>query len=145
MIEEDADKWPLPVFNPGDTKALHAVGVIALTFVQFERGVESLFLHHPAQHDVSMDLLHRDFYALNEKKRARAVRKFYQDSESDPLVVKAVENVLDFFDWAHDARNKILHSEVYPPGISGRPDTFYLIKRNYGDSALNPSAFEIAN
>jgi hypothetical protein len=29
----------------------------------------------------------------------------------------AVGKVLDFFDWAHGSRNKILHSERYPPGL----------------------------
>jgi len=128
-MEDGTDKWPLPAFNPGDAKALHAVGVIALTFVQFERGVENLFLHHPAHGGISQDLLHHYFYSLNEQQRIIVVRKFYRDRESDPLVVEAAENVLKFFDWAHDARNKIMHSEVYPPGVSGRPDTFYFIKR----------------
>jgi hypothetical protein len=41
------DNWPMPGFDAGGSKHLHAVGVIAVTFVQFERSVQTLFLHHP--------------------------------------------------------------------------------------------------
>jgi hypothetical protein len=126
---ETEDNWPLPKFSAGGAKPLHAVGVISLTFVQFERGVDSLFLHHPAHGTVSKDLVHQYFYSLGEQQRLAVSRRFYRDHERDPLVVKATENVLDFFDWAHDARNKILHSELYPASFGGRPDTFYLTKR----------------
>ncbi|OAF15529.1 hypothetical protein AYJ54_39890 [Bradyrhizobium centrolobii] len=129
MDKPEADIWPLPKFNAGDGKALHAVGVISLTFVQFERGVDNLFLHHPAHGQISRDLLHHYFYSLNEQQRPSVTRKFYREQEADPLVVKATENVLEFFDWAHDARNKILHSELYPAAFGGRHDTFYLTKR----------------
>lgn len=129
MDDRRPETWPLPHWNPGDKDALHAVGVIALTFVQLERGVDSLFLYHPAHGQISADLLHHYFYALSEQQRIVVLRKFIRDRETDPLVIKAVENILDFFEWAHDARNKIMHSEVYPPSLGGRQDTFYLIKR----------------
>jgi hypothetical protein len=123
------DNWPMPSFDAGDSKHLHAVGVIAVTFVQFERSVESLFLHHPANNAVPFDLLDRYFFALSEDHRISVTRKFYSDRESDPLVKAAANNVLDFFDWAHDSRNKILHSERYPMGFGADPELFYLIKR----------------
>src|SRR6266446_8933029 len=123
----ESDNWPLPNFDAGDAKHLHAVGVISLTFVQFERGIEDLFLHHPAQSQMPADLVQRYYYSLNEEQRIKTTRRFYQDYEADPLVRDAAENVLDFFNWAHDARNKILHSERYPVGFGGRADTFYLI------------------
>jgi hypothetical protein len=37
------DNWPMPSFDAGDPKHLHAVGVIAVTFVQFERSVDVVF------------------------------------------------------------------------------------------------------
>jgi hypothetical protein len=111
------DNWPMPVFDAGDSQHLHAVGVIAVTFVQFERSVESLFLHHPANSAVPFDLLDRYFFALSEDQRVAVTRKFYSDREPDALVKTAANNVLDFFDWAHDSRNKILHSERYPMGF----------------------------
>jgi len=123
------DNWPMPEFDAGDPKHLHAVGVIAVTFVQFERSVESMYLHHPAHSAVPIDLLIRYFLALSEEQRVSATRKFYSDSEPDALIKAAAHNVLDFFDWAHDSRNKILHSERYPMGLGSDPDIFYLTKR----------------
>ena len=129
MKSTELDVWPLPKFHAGDAKHLHAVGVISLTFVQFERGVEGLFLHHPSQEVMPRDLVYRYFYALSEEQRLKAIRAYYKDHEEDEIVRSAVGKVLELFDWAHDARNKILHSELYPPGLAGRRDTFYLIKR----------------
>ena len=124
------DTWPIPKFNAGEPKHLHAVGVIAGTFVQFERTIESMFLHHPAQdRAVPYDVHKSDFFALSEGKRIAATRKFYAERERDDSVKNAASNVFDFFDWAHDSRNKILHSERYPMGFEADPDIFYLIKR----------------
>jgi hypothetical protein len=123
------DDWPLPKFNAGDPKHLHAVGVIAVTFAQFERSIEGLFLHHPANSSVPIDLIQRYFFALSEDQRISTTRKFYADREADEAVKAAVGNVLDFFDWAHDSRNKILHSERYPMSFGADPNIFYLTKR----------------
>jgi hypothetical protein len=129
---------PMPDFDAGDPKHLHAVGVIAVTFVQFERSVQTLFLHHPANGAVPADLLDRYFFALNEEQRVAVTRKFYSDSEPDVLVKTATNNVLDFFNWAHESRNKILHSERYPTGFGGDPEIFYLTKRASKRDASSP-------
>jgi hypothetical protein len=123
------DNWPMPKFDAGDTKHLHAVGVISVTFVQFEKSVESMFLHHPAHSAVPFEFLERYFLALSEDQRVAETRKFYSDSEPDALIRDAAKNALDFFDWARDSRNKILHSERYPMGFGADPDVFYLTKR----------------
>jgi hypothetical protein len=52
--------------------------------------------------------------ATSEEQRVAVTRKLYSDREPDALVQAAAKNVLDFFDWARDTRNKILHSERYP-------------------------------
>jgi len=119
----------MPKFDAGDPKHLHAVGVIAVTFAQFERSIEGLFLHHPANSSVPLDLIHRYLFALAEDQRIITTRKFYAEHEPDEAVKAAVNNVLDFFDWAHDGRNKILHSERYPPGFGADRNMFYLTKR----------------
>lgn len=124
-----SDDWPMPKFNAGDPKHLHVVGVIAVTFVQFERSIEGFFLHHPANSSVPIDLIQRYFFTLSEDQRISTTRKFYADREADEAVKAAVGNVLDFFDWAHDSRNKILHSERYPMSFGADPNIFYLIKR----------------
>jgi hypothetical protein len=91
--------------------------------------VWTLFLHHPANNAVPLDLLNRYFYALSEDQRIAVTRKFYSDREPDVLVKAAASNVLHFFTWPHDTRNKILHSERYPTGFGADPEIFYLTKR----------------
>lgn len=71
------DNWPMPKFDAGDPKHAHAVGVIAGTFVQFERSIESMFLHHPAQDSaMPFHVRERDFLALSEGKRVAAHANF---------------------------------------------------------------------
>jgi hypothetical protein len=112
------DNWPMPKFDAGDPKHAHAVGVIAGLFVQFERSVESMFLYHPVQDKTTpFEIRERDFLSLSERKRVAATRKFYSERERDESVRIAAGNLLDFFDWARDSRNKILHSERYPMGL----------------------------
>jgi hypothetical protein len=146
-LSDDSDTWPIPRFDAGDPKHVHAVGVIAGTFVQFERSVESMFLYHPAQDStVPFDVRERCFLALSERKRVVATRKFYSDRERDEAVRAAASNVLDFFDWAHDSRNKILHSERYPMGFGADPEIFYLIKRaNKRDPSSIHMALDLAS
>jgi hypothetical protein len=136
------DNWPMPKFDAGDRKHAHAVGVIAGLFVQFERSVESMFLHHPSQDKTTpFETRERNFLSLSERKRIAATRKFYSEHERDGSVRIAADNLLDFFDWAHDSRNKILHSERYPMGFGADPEIFYLIKRA---SKHDPSSIYMA-
>jgi hypothetical protein len=128
-MTDEADRWPVPKFHAGDAKHLHAVGVIAVTFAQFERGIESLFLHHPIHSEMHFDLIERYYFSLNEEQRIKVTRSHYKDHETDDVVKAAATHVLNFFNWAHDARNKILHSEKYPPSFGGDPNIFYLTKR----------------
>ncbi|EKS28157.1 hypothetical protein [Afipia felis] len=118
-----------PKFDAGNANHLHAIGVIAVTYVQFERSVESMFLHHPANKLIPNDLLTRYFLTLNEEQRIKAIHQFYSEAEKDQQVVYAAHNVLKFFDWAHDTRNKVLHSERYPAGVGADADRFYATKR----------------
>ena len=99
------DNWPMPGFDAGNPKHLHAVGVIALTFTQFERSVDLMFLHHPANSEMPFDLRERNYFALSEGQRVAAIRNFYSNHERDVSVKEAARNVLNFFDWAHDSRN----------------------------------------
>jgi hypothetical protein len=37
------DTWPLPKYNPGSAKHLHALGVIAITYASLERNIDRLY------------------------------------------------------------------------------------------------------
>ncbi len=44
MVTESDDIWPLPTYNPGSQKHLHALGVIAVTFAALERNIRLAIL-----------------------------------------------------------------------------------------------------
>jgi hypothetical protein len=126
---DSEDTWPLPKYNPGAHKHLHALGVIAITFAAFERSIDSLYDFHPRQQKLPDELVSLYYFSLNEEKRINAVREIFSAYEKDSSVKAAVSNVLDYFKWCRHTRNQLLHSEHYPALFGGDPDTLYLTKR----------------
>jgi hypothetical protein len=129
-MAESEDTWPMPKYNPGQPKHLHALGVIALQFAQFERSVESLYHAEAWRKKIPDDLIDLYFYSLNEEKRIEAIRLIYAGyTAKHPHVADVINNLLDYFNWSRDCRNKILHAERYPAAFGGDPEMLYLIKR----------------
>jgi hypothetical protein len=128
-MSDSEDRWPLPNYNPGATKHLHAIGVIAVTFAAFERSVESIYFFYPQRMNLPDELINLYYFSLNEEKRLAAIREVFRSFEQDPAVVAAVENVLSYFQWCRNVRNQILHAERYPASFGADPDTLYLTKR----------------
>ena len=128
MISSD-DNWPLPKYNPGSSKHLHALGVIAVTYAGFQRSVDNLYAFHPRQQKMPDELIDLYYFTLSEDKRIDAVHSVFKTYEKDDDVVAAVKNVLDYFKWCKRTRDQILHAERYPASFGGDPDTLYLIKR----------------
>jgi hypothetical protein len=118
MADSD-DQWPLPSYNPGARKHLHAIGVIAVTFGAFERSIDSLYFFHPQRMKLPHELTALYYFNLNEEKRVVAIRDVFKSFERDPTVIEAVGNALSYFQWCRNVRNQILHSERYPKGLGG--------------------------
>jgi hypothetical protein len=130
IMVESQDTWPLPDYNPGQPKHLHAVGVIAVVFAQLERSVESLYHAEALRKKMPDDLTNLYFYTLNEEKRIQAIRQIYNGyNKIHPEIVALIGNLLDYFNWCRDCRNHILHAENYPAAFGGKSETLYLTKR----------------
>lgn len=124
------DTWPLPTYNPGQPKHLHALGVIAVLFAQLERSVESLYHAEAQRRNVPQDLIDLYFYTLNEEKRLEAIRLIYGDYKTKhPQMHVLISNLLEYFHWCRNCRNQLLHAENYPAAFGGDPETLYLTKR----------------
>jgi hypothetical protein len=129
-MAESEDMWPLPEYNPGQHKHLHAVGVIAVEFAQLERSVESLYHAEAWRKKMPDDLTNLYFYTLNEEKRIEAIRQIYSGyNKKHPEIVVLIGNLLEYFNWCRDCRNHILHAENYPAAFGGKSETLYLTKR----------------
>jgi hypothetical protein len=129
-MSKSEDIWPLPRYNPGQAKHLHALGVIAVLFAQLERSVESLYHAEAERKKIPNDLINLYFYTLNEEKRIDAIRLIYADYKKKyPQMYALIGNLLDYFVWCRHSRNQVLHAENYPASFGGDPETLYLIER----------------
>jgi hypothetical protein len=128
-MTEAADTWPMPHYNPGQPKHLHALGVIAIQFASFERSVDILYLNKALGQKLPQDLIELYYFSLNEEKRIDAVRLIFKTYEQDANVINLIDNLLEYFHWCRNCRNQILHAEQYPPAFGGGEDVLYLIKR----------------
>jgi hypothetical protein len=128
-MTESEDTWPSPEYSPGSPKHLHAVGVIAITFAQLERSIESHYHAEARRQGVPDGLIDLYFYSMNEEKRIEAIRVLFQRYKAHPEVIALIGNLLEYFKWCRNCRNQILHAENYPAGFGEDPEMLYLIKR----------------
>jgi hypothetical protein len=122
-----SDDWPS--YHEGRRDHLHAVGVIAVSFSAFQRGLLSLYAHHPQQQKMPYELVELYYSALNEKMQLKAIRTIFAVYEHNEAALAFANQLVAYFDWCSDVRNKLLHSELYPPFFGGEADKLYLIKR----------------
>lgn len=128
-MDDPEDTWPLPKYNAGLPKHLHALGVISIIFAQLERSIDFLYAFHPRQQKLPDALINLYYYNLNEEKRIGAVREVFKTYEKSTAVKAAVNNLMDYFQWCRDTRNQLLHAEQYPALFGGNPEMLYLTKR----------------
>jgi hypothetical protein len=74
------DEWPLPAYDCGSPKHLHAIGVIANRFNALERGMFDLYLLY-TQGRLTRELSEFFFLALNERTRTQALEKAHLQME----------------------------------------------------------------
>jgi hypothetical protein len=128
-MAESEDTWPSPHYNPGSSKHVHALGVISVCYCAFERGVDGLFELPLIKQNPPKKLIDTYYFGLSEEKRISAIRDVFNDYEQDKAVIAAVDNLLEYFQWCRDVRNKLLHAEHYPPLFGGDSETLHLTKR----------------
>jgi len=104
-MSDPEDRWPLPRYNSGDHFHLHALGVIALQFAQFEASVDALYLTRTSHKKWPGELVRLYYFELNEEKRVEAVKSFFQAHEKDSSVLSVVFNLLEYFRWCRNCRN----------------------------------------
>jgi hypothetical protein len=112
MMTSD-DAWPdFEWFHPGPPKHLHAVGAISSCYNAFERILYDLYFHHLDKKKLPRKFTEFQFFALNEQDRMAAIRNVFILFEPRKRVVRLIENLVTYFNWAWTARNSILHGEV---------------------------------
>ena len=128
-MSDPGDNWPAPDYSVGQHDHVHALGVISLLVAQLERSIDDLHAFHWREQKAPEELINLYYYSLNEEQRVAAIDKAFQTYEQDPAVKQAVKDLLAYFHWCRDTRNKLLHAEQYPASFGGNPAFLYLIKR----------------
>jgi hypothetical protein len=129
MVDSE-DTWPLPKYNPGPAKHLHALGVIATIYTAFQRGMDELYKFHPRRQNVPDRLINLYYYGLNEEARISAVTEAFAEYEKEDAVKNSVENLAEYFKWCKNCRDQLQHSEHYPPSfVDADDDTLHLTMR----------------
>jgi hypothetical protein len=120
------EEWPS--YHKGRRDHIHALGVIALGYSAFERGLINVYTHHCAQQNMPYELVQLYYSSLNEKSQLKAIRTIFETYEKEPAALGFVASLIDYFNWCSDARNTLLHSELYPTLFGGDADKLYLTK-----------------
>jgi hypothetical protein len=131
MSDEQAPKrsWPNDYYV-GPADHLHAFGVLWTAFNSFEDGIFSLYRHHLDLLKVPFPFVETGYFSLPDDKRIEAVQTIFAQCEKDPKVVSVVSNLIQYFKWCLDVRNKLAHAESYPISFFGKkPGYWHLTKR----------------
>lgn len=118
------EDWPS--YHQGRRDHIHAVGVIALAYSAFERGLVTIYAHHCALQHMPYELVQLYYSSLNEKSQLKAIKTIFYTYEKEPAALAFVASLIDYFNWCSDARNILLHSELYPTIFGGDADKLYL-------------------
>ncbi len=128
-MSDPDDVWPSPHYNPGPEKHLHALGVIAITFANFQAGMDALYVQRASKENLPPEIVTIYYFSLSEDKRLVALKALFDKYERNTRIKDLVYNLIAYFEWCQHCRNSLLHAELYPPALGGLPDTLYLTKK----------------
>jgi hypothetical protein len=130
MSDEQTPKksWPFDYYaGPADHP--QAFGVLLTAFKSFEDGIFSLDRHHIDLLKVPFPFVETMCLSLPDDERIDALQRIFAQCEKDPKVISLVSNLIQYFKWCLDVRNKLAHAESYPISFFGKkllaPDKTY--------------------
>jgi hypothetical protein len=79
------EEWPS--YHQGRRDHIHSVGVIALAYSAFERGLVTIYAHHCAQQHMPYELVQLYYSSLNEKSQLKAIKTIFDTYEKEPAAL----------------------------------------------------------
>jgi len=76
------DNWPLPDYNPGPQKHLHALGAISTSFNKFETSLFHVFAHHLRKRKVSNKIIDAFYFQGSENQRLENINLIFTECKS---------------------------------------------------------------
>jgi hypothetical protein len=123
------DSWPLPEYNPGPQKHLHALGAISTNYNRFEARLFVLFAHHFDLKKVPRKITDALYFQANETQRLKNIELAFAECEKEQAVRECVTKLMLYFTWCYETRNHLLHSRHDPPFFGHDERTLHLAKR----------------
>jgi hypothetical protein len=121
--------WPQDYYV-GPPDHLHALGVLSTAFNSFEDRLFPLYRHHLDLLKVPNGLSEFLYLSLPEHQKLNAITKVFAECEKDQNVIAVVANLIKYFQWCSDVRDKLAHAEFYPMSFAGKnPSHWHLTKR----------------
>jgi hypothetical protein len=128
MVDAE-DCWPLPEYNPGPQKHLHALGAISTNYNKFESRLFVLFAHHLDAKHVPRKITDALYYQGSETQRLENIELVFAECEKEQAVRERVSKLMLYFRWCYETRNHLLHSRHDPPLFGHDERTLHLAKR----------------
>jgi hypothetical protein len=129
MSESPPNDWPTEYYV-GPPQHIHAFGALSTAFDSFEDRLFSLYEHHYRILKIPYELSEFTFLNLIDHQRLNAIKKTFALLEKDPKVIELVDNLIKYFQWCSDVRDKLAHAEAYPMAFFGKhTEHWHLTKR----------------
>jgi hypothetical protein len=123
------NEWPTEYYV-GPAEHIHAFGVLSTAFNSFEDRLFPLYEHHFRVLSVPYELSEFTFLNLIDHQRLNAINKTFALLEKDSKVVAVIDNLIEYFKWCSDVRDKLAHAEAYPMAFFGKQTNhWHLTKR----------------
>lgn len=125
------DNWPTQ-YSAGPKRPLHAVGVIASVYNDFDAGLFNIYAHHLKRKKVPEKISSRLYFQTSEDQRTDLIKFVFAECEKKKKVIDAVTALCSYYLWCWNTRNTLLHATIIPPLLGfvfGASDEHLLITK----------------
>src|ERR1700738_353697 len=95
-VANPEDNWPLPDYNPGPQKHLHALGAISTSFNEFETSLFHVFAHHLRKRGVPEKVIDAFYFQGSESQRLENIKLIFAECESEAPVRDRVAKLIRY-------------------------------------------------
>ncbi len=111
-MTDDSDNWPLPRYDIGQSKHIHALGVVATLYNQMEFSLFCLLMDYTKLSSETTQWLIAN---ISNNLRLELLRRCVGENESDPTTKDHVHHYAACFDICTENRNFLMHSMSSKP------------------------------
>jgi hypothetical protein len=112
-MSDSKDVWPMPHYNPGPVKHMHALGVISVQYNKLEELLFGLFRHHLEVAGIHFSVCEKLYGQLeNNKRRLETIKLIFSFYDKEDAVKEHIDYFTKYFNICYENRNVLMHSNV---------------------------------